>query len=194
MRGINDREILEFAKLGKEDDIEIRFIEYMPFDRNKWSTGKMFTFKETLDVIKRRYPHIHKVRDHHNDTSKTYRIPGFAGRVGFITSMTEDFCASCNRLRVTSDGNLKVCLFGNSEVSLRDVLREGNGGRPIDADTMQAMMWQQRPGDAATLAAPDPEQRLLRLVGMAVKRKEEKHADLGQLEDMENRPMILIGG
>ena len=108
----------------------------MPFGPNKWPTGKMFNFKETLDVTKRKYPGIHKVRENPNDASKTYWIPGFAGRVGFITSMTENFCASRNRLRMTSDGNLKVCLFGNSEVSLRDVLRGCNGGRPIDADTI----------------------------------------------------------
>lgn len=197
MRGVNDCEILQFVELGKENDIEIRFIEYMPFDRNKWSSSKMFTFKETLDLIKREYPGIHRVRDHPNDTSKTYKIPGFEGRVGFITSMTENFCASCNRLRITSDGNLKVCLFGNSEVSLRDVLRESNGGRPIDADTMQAMMSYRQPtdpGDAGTNDAPHVERSLLKLIGMAVRRKDEKHADLGQLETLENRPMILIGG
>lgn len=198
LRGINDREILDFVGLAQDNDMEIRFIEYMPFDRNKWSAGKMVSFAETLDVIRRKHPGITKARDRPSDTSKTYTIPGFAGRVGFITSMTENFCAGCNRLRITSDGNLKVCLFGNSEVSLRDALRECNGGRPIDADAMQGIMSRQHsprsypthPGDEVA----DPEQRLLRLVGMAVKGKEEKHAELGQLENMENRPMILIGG
>lgn len=52
-------------------------------------------------------------------------MPGFKGQVGFITSMSEHFCGSCNRLRITADGNLKVCLFGNREVSLRDAVRSG---------------------------------------------------------------------
>lgn len=52
-------------------------------------------------------------------------MPGFVGQVGFITSMSEHFCGTCNRLRITADGNLKVCLFGNKEVSLRDALRSG---------------------------------------------------------------------
>lgn len=52
-------------------------------------------------------------------------MPGFKGQVGFITSMSEHFCGTCNRLRITADGNLKVCLFGNREVSLRDALRSG---------------------------------------------------------------------
>jgi cyclic pyranopterin phosphate synthase len=197
MRGVNDREIMQFAELGREDDIEIRFIEYMPFDRNTWSANKIFTFKETLDLTRQRYPGIHRIRDHLNDTSKTYKISGFAGRVGFITSMTEKFCASCSRLRITSDGNLEVCLFGNGEVSLRDILREGNDGRVIDPDAMQAAMSAQDQtqfGDTATNVAPSVEAMLLRLIGMAVKRKEEKHVDLCPLENLENRPMILIGG
>jgi cyclic pyranopterin phosphate synthase len=62
-----------------------------------------------------------------NDTSKYWRVPGYQGRVGFITSMSEHFCGTCNRMRLTADGNLKVCLFGTNkeELSLRDALRGG---------------------------------------------------------------------
>lgn len=59
------------------------------------------------------------------DLFQAYKVPGFAGQVGFITSMSEHFCGTCNRLRITADGNLKVCLFGNTEVSLRDAIRSG---------------------------------------------------------------------
>ncbi|KAF3064830.1 Molybdenum cofactor biosynthesis protein 1 [Daldinia childiae] len=139
MRGINDREIIPFVEMTREKDIEVRFIEYMPFDGNKWNKGKMFSYTEMLDRIRESYPGLEKVRDHKNDTSKTYKIPGFVGRIGFITSMTHNFCGTCNRLRITSDGNLKVCLFGNAEVSLRDILRESNGGDPINQETYEAM-------------------------------------------------------
>ena len=128
MRGMNEREILPFVELGRENDLEVRFIEYMPFEGNRWSNGKMVGFKEMLAMIREKYPDTHKVQDHVNDTSKTYKVPGFVGRIGFITSMTHNFCGTCNRLRITGDGNLKVCLFGNSEVSLRDILRESNDG------------------------------------------------------------------
>ena len=80
---------------------------------------------------------------------------------------------------------------------MRDVLREGNGGQVIDPDAMQTVMSErdQTPfGDTVTNVAPSVEANLLRLIGMTVKRKEEKHADLGHLENLENRPMILIGG
>lgn len=200
MRGVNEREIVPFVEMGREKDIEVRFIEYMPFDGNKWSKGKMLGYKEMLGMIREKYPGLHKVQDHKNDTSKTYKVPGFTGRIGFITSMTHNFCGSCNRLRVTGDGNLKVCLFGNSEVSLRDLLRKDNGGAPIDEEAMEALERVEMdrrlalPGTTGVLGYSDRESELLEVIGMAVKRKKEKHAGMGELENMKNRPMILIGG
>ncbi|KAB5570099.1 hypothetical protein GE09DRAFT_1101715 [Coniochaeta sp. 2T2.1] len=198
MRGMNDREVVPFVEMTREKDVEVRFIEYMPFDGNKWSQGKMFSYEEMLGLIREKYPGLHKVQDHKNETSKTFQIPGFAGRIGFITSMTHNFCGSCNRLRITSDGNLKVCLFGNDEVSLRDIIRKINNGEPIETEVFEAMKQiamdeskhlplSERP---PMLAPNSPE--LLEIIGMAVKRKKEKHADLGDLEHMLNRPMILI--
>jgi GTP 3',8-cyclase len=201
MRGLNDREILPFVEMTKDEDIEVRFIEYMPFDGNKWSEGKMFSYQEMLDVIHSKYPELRRDAGHKNDTSKTYHIPGFAGRIGFITSMTHNFCGTCNRLRITSDGNLKVCLFGNAEVSLRDILRKVNSGEPIDEEALEAMKQVAMgkanlvtsAGEPAPLLAANSDE-LLRVIGMAVKNKKAKHAGIGELEHMKNRPMILIGG
>lgn len=204
MRGVNDRELLDFVDMTRDNDVEVRFIEYMPFDGNKWSQGKMFSYTEMLDRIRERYPSLQKVQDHKNDTSKTWHIPGFAGRLGFVTSMTHNFCGTCNRLRITSDGNLKVCLFGNEEVSLRDILREINDGRPIDEEAVARLrkvaMDQQLPArprseeaETQLMLTPNTEQ-LLRVIGVAVKRKEAGHAGMDNLEHMKNRPMILIGG
>lgn len=200
MRGINEREIIPFVEMGQHQDLEVRFIEYMPFDGNKWSEKKMMTYQEMLAIIRETYPLVGKAEGHPNDTSKTYKIPGFAGRIGFITSMTDNFCGTCNRLRITSDGNLKVCLFGNAEVSLRDILRESNNGQPIDEQAMEAIKQvemdrrQRLIGSTGALGVSERESRLLEVIGMAVKNKKEKHAGIGELEHMENRPMILIGG
>ena len=87
-------------------------------------------------------------------------------KVGFITSMTENFCGSCNRLRLTADGNLKVCLFGATEIGLRDSIRNPE---VTDSDVRD-------------------------LIGAAVKRKKARHAGMLNLAQMKNRPMILIGG
>jgi cyclic pyranopterin phosphate synthase len=194
MRGLNEREIIPFVEMGREKEIEVRFIEYMPFGGNKWSQGKMISYQEMLDIIRAKYPDLRRLPGHKNDTSKTFEVPGF------ISSMTNDFCGSCNRLRITSDGNLKVCLHGNAEVSLRDVLRQGNDGQPIDQEAFERIKQiemdrhEGRVSDETILGWGERERELLDVIGAAVKRKAEKHADMGDLENMTNRPMILIGG
>ncbi|OAQ98050.1 hypothetical protein LLEC1_04473 [Akanthomyces lecanii] len=203
MRGMNDHEITSFVEMTKEKDLEVRFIEYMPFGGNKWNRGKMVSYKEMLDRIRTVYPGIHEVGGHKNDTSRTFQIPGFMGKVGFITSMTDDFCATCNRLRITSDGNLKVCLHGNAEVSLRDIIRRGNDGKPLDEASFSRIAETERQrlsSKVGELKSPiatgwlPQELELLEVIGASVKNKKEKHASLDELEKMDNRPMILIGG
>lgn len=103
--------------------------------------------RDMLSTIRKTYANFEALPNGPNDTSKAWAVPGHAGQVGFITSMTEHFCGTCNRLRITADGNLKVrrmcvcaleikyhqtlsllfqvCLFGNTEVSLRDAIRNG---------------------------------------------------------------------
>ncbi|CAL1526180.1 unnamed protein product [Lymnaea stagnalis] len=164
MRAINDDEICDFVAFTEHKPVDVRFIEYMPFGGNKWNTKKFVSYQEMLEKIHQRWPALVKLSDKENDTSKAYKVPGFAGQVGFITSMSEHFCGTCNRLRITADGNLKVCLHGNSEVSLRDAMRQGL-----------------------------PEDELLEVVSAAVKRKKKQHAGMTNLSKMENRPMILIG-
>lgn len=165
MRGVNEEEICDFVALTENKNIDMRFIEYMPFDGNKWNFKKMVPYQEMLKTIQDKYPSLFRISDQPNDTSKAYKVEGFKGQIGFITSMSEHFCGSCNRLRLTADGNLKVCLFGNSEVSLRDAMRQGL-----------------------------PEDELMQVVSAAVKRKKKQHAGMFELSKMKNRPMILIGG
>jgi len=168
MRGLNDDEILSFCYLTKDWDITVRFIEYMPFEGNKWNTNKFVSYEEMKSRIIREFGTLQKQRDDLHDTTKHFRIPGFRGRLGFITSMSEHFCASCNRLRITADGNLRVCLFGNKEVSLRDYMRNG---------------------------ASDDE--LAQVVAVAVKNKDFAlggYEDMNGIASNPNRPMIHIGG
>ncbi|TGZ51093.1 molybdenum cofactor biosynthesis protein 1 isoform X1 [Temnothorax longispinosus] len=126
MRRRNDDEIIDFINFTRDRPIDVRFIEYMPFQGNEWKENKMVPFDEMKTIIREKYPDFRALPNQPNDTSKAYHVPGFVGQVGFITSMSQHFCDSCNRLRITADGNLKVCLFeGKGEVSLRDALRNG---------------------------------------------------------------------
>ncbi|KAM8916274.1 molybdenum cofactor biosynthesis protein 1 isoform 2-T2 [Spinachia spinachia] len=124
MRGLNEDELLDFVALTEKKPLEVRFIEYMPFDGNKWNFKKMVSYQEMLDLIRQKWPNLETLQTG-CQTAKMFKVPGFDGQVGFITSMSDHFCGSCNRLRITADGSLKVCLFGNAEVSLRDMLRSG---------------------------------------------------------------------
>lgn len=114
MRGLNDDEVCDFVQLTESLPLDVRFIEYMPFDGNKWSSRKIVPFREMLSIIAQKFPDLEPISANNlkeflsNQTSKPYRVKGFTGRIGFITSMSENFCSSCNRLRITADGKLKV--------------------------------------------------------------------------------------
>lgn len=95
--------------------------------------------------------------------------------------MSENFCSSCNRLRVTADGNLKVCLFGRTEVSLRSVLRSGKA---------QSILCSLR----VTETTIDKQEELLSVISAAVDRKKARHAGMFEIAKSKNRPMITIGG
>ncbi|KAF0770852.1 molybdenum cofactor biosynthesis protein 1 isoform X1 [Aphis craccivora] len=125
MRGINFNELRDFVEMTRDRTISYRFIEFMPFSMNDWDEKRMVPYKEAIQEIMKSYPNFEPCNNEPNSTSKMYRVPGFVGNIGFISSMTEDYCDSCNRLRLMADGNLKACLFQNNEISLRDPLREG---------------------------------------------------------------------
>jgi len=169
-RGMNDDELLDFVELSRNLNIEVRFIEYMPFDGNKWSSKGLLPYYEMADRIKEKFPTFSRTKslDSKNTVSKTWQVPGFVGTIGFISSMSDHFCGSCNRIRLTADGNIKACLFGSEEVSLRDAMNSG---------------------------ASDDE--LVQLIRQTVYRKHEKlggHETPESISLGENRPMILIGG
>uniref|UniRef100_A0A1B6HQV5 Molybdenum cofactor biosynthesis protein 1 n=1 Tax=Homalodisca liturata TaxID=320908 RepID=A0A1B6HQV5_9HEMI len=147
MRGLNDDEILDFVQFTADRPIDVRFIEYMPFTGNKWDGNNMVPFREMLERIQTVYPDFHALANKPNDTSKAYKVPGHKGQIGFITSMSNHFCGTCNRIRLMADGSLKVCLFGNTEISLRDALRNNCS-----------------------------EDDLLNMIGAAVRRKKRQHA------------------
>lgn len=165
MRGFNDDEICDFVELTRERPINVRFIEFMPFDGNVWNVKKLVPYAEMLDKVGKQFTGLQRIQDHPTETAKNFRIDGHQGSVSFITSMTEHFCAGCNRLRLLADGNFKVCLFGPSEVSLRDPLRLGEG-----------------------------DDKLREIIGAAVKRKKASHAGMFDIAKTPNRPMIHIGG
>ncbi|KAA1248168.1 GTP 3',8-cyclase MoaA [Aquimarina sp. RZ0] len=124
IKGFNDTEIIDFIKLTKNQNITIRFIEFMPFDGNEWNMDKLVTYQDILDKVNYVFPlQLKRLNDAPNDTSRNYKINGYLGSFAIISSVTNPFCDTCNRIRLTADGKLKNCLFSEEEFSLLKPLR-----------------------------------------------------------------------
>ena len=124
MRGVNDDELLDFARFGREHGVVVRFIEFMPLDaQDDWSNDKVVPAAEIMAAIAAEFPLEPVVRG--SEPAEVFRYLDGGGEIGVIASVTEPFCGSCDRVRLTSDGQLRTCLFSLDEVDLRAVLRSG---------------------------------------------------------------------
>jgi len=140
MKGFNDNEIIDFIKLTKALPISVRFIEFMPFEGNKWNKEKMVSYAEIMDIVNATFEKnkVLRIEDAPNDTSKNYKIEGYKGSFAIISSVTNPFCDTCNRIRLTANGHIKNCLFSATEADLLTPLREGKDIEPIIQKTVQA--------------------------------------------------------
>jgi cyclic pyranopterin phosphate synthase len=124
LHGMIEEEVGDFVQLTEKLSIHVRFIEFMPFSGNHWQSKQVVTAAALLELIQPRFAVV-KLDDQQHDTAKKYQVPGFAGTFAFITTMSEHFCGSCNRLRRTADGKITNCLFGKEELDLLGALRQG---------------------------------------------------------------------
>lgn len=124
MKGLNDIEINDFVRWTRYTPVHVRFIEFMPFTGNRWTGNKVFSWQEMLQVIQQEYQIVPITGDKH-DTAKKYSIPGHIGTIAVISPMSAPFCGDCNRMRLTSDGRMKNCLFSKGETDLLTPLRKG---------------------------------------------------------------------
>jgi cyclic pyranopterin phosphate synthase len=133
MRGINDDEIVDFARLTREHEWHVRFIELMPVGDMRGATWEhVVPSDEILDRLSALGPMTPCDGPARGNGPAVYhRYAGAPGTVGVITPMTHTYCASCNRVRLTADGRLRTCLFGDAEVNLRDALRAGEPLEPL---------------------------------------------------------------
>jgi len=168
MKGMNDGEINDFIEWTKDTPIQIRFIEFMPFSGNRWTSNKVFTWQEILDLVQTKYP-IVRLDDEIHDTAKKYTVPGHAGSFAVISTMTSPFCSGCNRMRLTADGKMKNCLFSKEETDLLTAFRNGEDILPLIQKSIAS--------------------KAKELGGQFTADFEKVHA-----EEIQNRSMITIGG
>lgn len=133
MRGVNDDEVTDLIGWTRKEPLHVRFIEFMPFDGNRWGWEKGVPMDEMLMRTVERFGQMgfERLTDRPNDTAKNFRLTGGAGTFAFISSVTNPFCDTCNRIRLTADGKLKNCLFSGTETDLLTALRNGEDVRPL---------------------------------------------------------------
>ncbi|MGE5602335.1 MAG: GTP 3',8-cyclase MoaA [Nitrososphaerales archaeon] len=136
-RGFNDDEVVQLARLSLRNDWEVRFIELMPLGSvADFQQDQVVPSSETKARIEAALGPLEVVPGHNgHDPARAYRLPGAAGQLGFISSVSEPFCAGCNRLRLTADGKLRLCLLRDDEVDLLTPLRAG-----ADFATLRGLM------------------------------------------------------
>ena len=124
MRGLNDHEVVDFAEITRERPWHVRFIEVMPVGQNLHLTDRFISADEVLEKIRAIEDLVPDSGPRGNGPAVYYRFPGGAGTVGAITPLSHNYCERCNRMRLTADGKLRTCLFGDHEVDLKGPLRE----------------------------------------------------------------------
>ncbi|MFO7847460.1 MAG: GTP 3',8-cyclase MoaA [Balneolaceae bacterium] len=131
IKGVNDMEINDFIELTRKQDIGVKFIEFMPFKGNKWDWDKGVSKEEILDTVGTRFGEVEKLKDPKHSTSENFKVPGFKGSFGIVSTITNPFCAGCNRIRLTADGKMKNCLFATAETDLLTPYRNGESIKEI---------------------------------------------------------------
>ena len=168
MKGLNDHEINDFIQWTKDLAVHVRFIEFMPFEGNRWTSNQVFTMDDMLQQIGKKYNPI-RLKDDINDTAKKFAIEGHQGTFAIISTMSAPFCSTCNRMRLTADGKMKNCLFSQKETDLLSALRNGEDVLPLIQESIAS--------------------KAKELGGQFTKDFEKIQA-----EDIQNRSMISIGG
>jgi cyclic pyranopterin phosphate synthase len=126
VRGVNDDEVLDLVGFARENGFEMRFIEYMDVgNANAWSLEKTVTKREILEIVQARFPLREIGRAHGSAPAVDYEFLDGSGELGIIGSVTEPFCSTCTRVRLTADGKLVTCLFAETGFDLKSLLRDG---------------------------------------------------------------------
>ena len=138
MAGVNDDEIIDFARFGREYGVIVRFIEFMPLDASEgWTTGQVVKQEQIIDQINSEFPLIPVQRTSAPATRFTYEDG--QGEIGVVASVTEKFCDTCDRIRLTADGQFRNCLFAVDEFDIKNLLRSGSTDGEISEEIKKAV-------------------------------------------------------
>ena len=148
LRGSNDDEILDFASFARETGRIVRFIEFMPLDaQGEWDRDQLVPGREVFETISERWPLEPVATDQGPAPAEQFQFVDGIGKIGLISSVTQPFCGTCNRLRLTADGAIRNCLFSDDETTIRDIIRAGGTDSDIELQFRRAV-WAKFPGHA----------------------------------------------
>lgn len=126
MENKNTCDIIPLVQLTKDLPVSVRFIEEMPFNGTEnYGSDSHWNYLRILEAIRENFPSVQKIEDPQFSTSYNYHIPGHKGTVGIIAAYTRSFCGTCNRIRITPQGSLKTCLYGDAVLNIKDMIRAG---------------------------------------------------------------------
>ena len=146
MRGENDDEIVPLARWARDEGFELRFIEWMPLDfQHSWDRAKLVSLDEIVGQLTAAFPLEPEEGDDPSAPARTFRYRDGAGRVGVIASVTRPFCGTCDRIRLTADGQVRTCLFSLREYDFRKLLRSGGSDDELEA-LLRAAVLRKEPG------------------------------------------------
>ena len=166
IKGINDDEIIDFIEHFKDKEVNLRFIEFMPFGSNEWEKNGFISYKEIKSIVEQRFS-LEEITKSKNSVAKDFQLNNHKAQVSFISSISDHFCSSCNRVRISSKGNFRLCLFteGDHGLNFRDLYRSGVSDSEI-----------------------------LNKITTAMCDKWEQHPDANELSKMNDNNMMTIGG
>ena len=125
MKGINTQDIIPLAELAKEYPVDVRFIEEMPFNGGYKKNVEMYSARDIYRDLESHFTSLEKVESNHGDTASLLSIPNYKGNIGVIAAFSRTFCNTCNRLRISSKGEIKSCLYDDGVFNIRDYMRSG---------------------------------------------------------------------
>lgn len=125
MKGINTQDIIPLAELAKDYPVDVRFIEEMPFNGGYKENVEMYSARDIHADLKAYYSELEKLPGKHGDTASLLSVPGYKGNIGVIAAFSRTFCNTCNRLRISSKGEIKSCLYDDGVFNIRDYMRSG---------------------------------------------------------------------
>ena len=139
MDGKNTDDIIPLAELTRDQNVDVRFIEEMPFNgKGLTPLPPSWNYRRILSHLREHFGEIIKLEDGANSTSMGYRIPGYKGSIGIIAAYSRTFCGTCNRIRITPQGMLKTCLYDGGALNLRDLMRDGQSDDAIRGQLLKA--------------------------------------------------------